>query len=142
MTLKTVGWLLVLLLAWFAGFIGMAFALVAGAGWALGWLAVVWGLYLLAVTLRRVPLRDVAWAAGVGYGFGVIRWLDVPAEAGAGWLRWLVMGADLLCLAFFVLIAPALLAWVASKWMPRPEPELPVEKPASPERLRRWGPRD
>ncbi len=142
MTLKTVGWLLVLLLAWSAGFVGMALALVAGAGWAMGWLAVVWGLYLLAVTLRRVPLRDVAWAAGVGYGFGVIRWLDVPAEAGGGWLPWLVMGADLLCLVFFALIAPALLAWIAGKWMPRPEPELPVEKPARPERLRRWGPKD
>lgn len=142
MTLKTLGWLLILLLAWFAGFAGMAMALIGGAGWALGLLAVVWGLFLLAVTLRRVPLRDIAWAAGVGYGFGVMRWLDVPADAGSGAMRWLVLGADLLCLVFFVLIAPALLAWVAGKWMPPPEPELPVEAPASPERLRRWGPRD
>ncbi|MGJ7552684.1 hypothetical protein ACSFBI_01695 [Variovorax sp. RB3P1] len=142
MTLKTLGWLLVLLLAWFAGFAGMALALIGGAGWALGLLAVVWGLFLLAVTWRRVPLRDIAWAAGVGYGFGVIRWLDVPAEAGSGAMRWMVLGADLLCLVFFVLIAPALLAWIAGKWMPPPEPELPVETPASPERLRRWGPRD
>lgn len=141
MTLKTVGWLLLLLLAWFAGFVGTALALIAGAAWGLGWLAVVWGLYLLAVTLRRVPLRDMAWAAGVGYGFGVIRWLDVPAESGSSALRWLVMGADILCLAFFALIAPALLAWIA-KWMPPPEPELPEEKTASLERLRRWGPRD
>src|SRR3954468_20227165 len=122
MTLKTVCWLLVLLLAWFAGFIGLSLALVAGAGWALGWLAVVWGLYLLAVTLRRLPLQDVAWAAGVGYGFGVIRWLDVPTGAGASWLPWLVMGVDLICLVFFALIAPALLAWIAAQWMPRPEP--------------------
>jgi hypothetical protein len=142
MMLKTLGWLLVLLLAWFAGFAGMGMALIGGAAWALGLLAVVWGLFLLAVTLRRVPLRDIAWAANLGYGFGVMRWLDVPAEAGSGAVRWLAMGASLLCLVFFGLVAPALLAWIASKWMPAPEPELPVEQPASPERLRRWGPRD
>ncbi|MGJ7611456.1 MULTISPECIES: hypothetical protein [unclassified Variovorax] len=142
MTFKTLGWLLALLLAWFAGFAGTAMALTMGAGWALGLLAFVWGLFLLAVTLRRVPLRDIAWAAGVGYGFGVIRWLDVLADAGSGATRWLVLGADLLCLVFFVLIAPAMLAWIAGKWMPTPEPDLPVETPASPERLRQWGPRD
>lgn len=142
MMLKTLGWLLVLLLAWFAGFAGMGMALIGGAAWALGLLAVVWGLFLLAVTLRRVPLRDIAWAANLGYGFGVMRWLDVPAEAGSGAVRWLAMGASLLCLVFFGLVAPALLAWIAGKWMPAPEPELPVEQPASPERLRRWGPRD
>jgi len=142
MTLKTLGWLLVLLLAWFTGFFGMALALLAGAAWAFGWLAVVWGLFLLGVTLRRVPLRDVAWALGVGCGFGVMRWLDVPATDGSGAMQWLLLGADLLCLAFFVLIAPAVLAWIAGKWMPPPEPELPAEKPASPERLRRWGPKD
>ncbi|MEZ2293201.1 hypothetical protein [Variovorax sp. RCC_210] len=140
--LKTLGWLLVLLLAWFAGFAGMGMALIGGAVWALGLLAVVWGLFLLAVTLRRVPLRDIAWAANLGYGFGVMRWLDVPAEAGSGAVRWLAMGASLLCLVFFGLVAPALLAWIAGKWLPVPEPELPVEQPASPERLRRWGPRD
>lgn len=142
MMLKTLGWLLVLLLAWFAGFAGMGMALIGGAAWALGLLAVVWGLFLLAVTLRRVPLRDIAWAANLGYGFGVMRWLGVPAEAGSGAVRWLAMGASLLCLVFFGLVAPALLAWIAGKWMPAPEPELPVEQPASPERLRRWGPRD
>lgn len=142
MMLKTLGWLLVLLLAWFAGFAGLGMALIGGAVWALGLLAAVWGLFLLAVTLRRVPLRDVAWAANLGYGFGVMRWLDVPAEAGSGAARWLAMGASLLCLVFFGLVAPALLAWIAGKWMPAPEPEPPVEQPASPERLRRWGPRD
>jgi hypothetical protein len=142
MMLKTLGWLLLLLLAWFAGFVGLGMALIGGVVWALGLLALVWGLFLLGVTWRRVPLRDVAWAANVGCGFGVMRWLDVPPEAGSGAVRWLVMGADLLCLVCFALVAPALLAWIAGKWMPAPEPELPVEQPPSPERLRRWGPRD
>jgi hypothetical protein len=141
MTFKTLGWLLVLLFAWLAGFIGTAFAMAVGAAWALGLLAAVWGLFLLAVTLRRVPLRDIAWALGVGYGFGVMRWLDVPVEPGAGLASWLVMGTDLLCLLFFALVAPALLAWIAGRWAPPPEPEPPVEKPASPEQLRRWDPR-
>jgi hypothetical protein len=40
MTFKTFGWLLVLLLAWLAGFVATAVALIAGAAWALGcWLA-------------------------------------------------------------------------------------------------------
>lgn len=142
MTLKTLGWLLVLLLAWFAGFVATAVALIAGAGWALGLLAGVWGLFVLAAVLRRVSLRDVAWAAGVGYGFGVIRWLDVPVDAGSGPMRWLLPAADLLCLVFFSLVAPAALGWIAGKLMPPAKPEMPVEKPASPERLRRWNPRD
>jgi hypothetical protein len=142
MMLKTLGWLLVLLLAWFAGFVGLGMALIGGLGWALGLLAAVWGLFLLALTLRRVPLRDIVWAVNLGCGFGVMRWLDVPAEAGSSGVRWLVLGADLLCLVFFALVAPALLAWIAGKWMPAPEPELPVEQPASPERLRRWDARD
>jgi hypothetical protein len=86
---QDLGWLLVLLLAWFAGFVAWAVALIAGAALGAGLLAAVWGLFLLALTLRRVPLRDIAWAVGLGYGFGVMRWLDVPAEAGsslcAGW---------------------------------------------------------
>jgi hypothetical protein len=52
------------------------------------------------------------------------------------------MGADLLCLVFFAWLRRPLLAWIAGRWMPPPEPELPVEQPASPERLRRWDPRD
>lgn len=140
MTFKTLRWLLVLLLAWLAGFVGTALALVAGAAWAIGFLAVVWGLFLLSVALRRVPLRDIAWALGVGYGFGVVRWLDVPVAPGLA--SWLLLGADLLCLLFFALIAPALLALIAGRWAPPPEPELPVERPASPDQLRRWGPRD
>jgi hypothetical protein len=142
MTFKTLGWLLVLLLAFFAGLIGTALALIAGAAWALGLLALVWGLFLLAESLRRIPLRDVAWALGVGYGFGVMHWLDVPAEAGSSLANWLVIGADLLCLVFFALVAPAILGWIAGRWAPPPEPELPVEKAATPEQLRRWGPRD
>ncbi|GER11120.1 hypothetical protein [Variovorax boronicumulans] len=139
MTLKTFGWLLVLLLACLAGFIGTAVAMMAGAAWAFGLLIVVWGLFLLAELLRRVPPRDVAWALGVGYGIGVIRWLDVPVEAGSG-TQWLMLGLDLLVLVFFGLIAPAILGLIAQRWAPRPE--LPVEKPATPEQLRRWGPRD
>lgn len=139
MTLKTFGWLLVLLLACLAGFIGTAVAMMAGAAWAFGLLIVVWGLFLLAELLRRVPLRDVAWALGVGYGIGVIRWLDVPVDAGAG-TQWLMLGLDLLVLVFFGLIAPAILGLIAQRWAPRPE--LPAEKPATPEQLRRWGPRD
>ncbi|MES2251161.1 MAG: hypothetical protein V4645_28080 [Pseudomonadota bacterium] len=139
MTLKTFGWLLVLLLACLAGFIGTAVAMTAGAAWAVGLLVVVWGLFLLAEVLRRVPLRDVAWALGVGYGIGVIRWLDVPVEAGSG-TQWLMLGVDLVVLVFFGLIAPAVLGLIAQRWAPRPE--LPAEKPATPEQLRRWGPKD
>ena len=101
MTLKTFGWLLVLLLACLAGFVGTAAATIAGVVWAVGLLTVVWGLFLLAELLRRVPLRDVAWALGVGYGIGVIRWLDVPVEAGSG-TQWLMLGLDLLVLVFFL----------------------------------------
>ncbi len=113
MTLKTFGWLLVLLLACLVGFIGTAVAMIAGAAWAVGLLVVVWGLLLMAEVLHRVPLRDVAWALGVGYGIGVIRWLDVPVEAGSG-TQWLMLGVDLLVLVFFGLIAPAILGVVAS----------------------------
>lgn len=132
----------VLLMTWFAALVLTPLAFVAGAGWALGWLGVIWGAFLLALTMRWTPLRDLAWSAGVGYAIGVMRWLDVPAEAGAA-LRWTVIGADVLCLLFFVLIAPALLSRIAAMWMPKapePEPALPVEQPARPERLRRWGP--
>lgn len=139
MMLKTFGWLLVLLLACIAGFIGTAVAMIAGAAWAFGLLIVVWGVFLLAEVLRRVPMRDVAWALGVGYGLGVVRWLDVPVEAGSG-TQWLMLGVDLLVLVFFGLIAPAVLGLIAQRRVPRPEP--PTEKPASPEQLRRWGPKD
>ncbi|RIX85160.1 hypothetical protein [Acidovorax cavernicola] len=139
MTLKTFGWLLVLLVAGLAGFLGTAMAMIAGVAWALGLLAVVWGLFLLAEALRRVPLRDLAWALGVGYGVGVIRWLDAPVEAGSG-AQWLMMGADLLVLLFFGWMAPAVLGLIARRWALRPE--VPVEKLASPEQLRRWGPKD
>jgi hypothetical protein len=83
MMLKTLGWLLVLLLAWFAGFVGLGMALIGGLVWALGLLAAGVGAVPAGVTLRRVPLRDIAWAVNVGCGFGVMRWLDVPAEAGS-----------------------------------------------------------
>lgn len=139
MMLKTFGWLLVLLLACIAGFIATAAAMIAGAAWAVGLLVVVWGLFLLAEVLRRVPMRDVAWALGLGYGIGVIRWLDVPVEAGSG-TQWLMLGVDLLVLVFFGLAAPAILGLIAQRWTPRPE--LPTEKPVSPEQLRRWGPKD
>jgi hypothetical protein len=142
MKLKSLGWLLVLLLAWVVFFGIATLAWIAGMAWALGLLGIVWGAFLLAEVKRWVPMRDVAWVAGVAYGVGVIRWFDLPVEGLSFMQRWLMMGADLLCLVFFALVAPALLAWVAQKRRPPAEPDLPVEPPPSPEMLRRWGPRD
>lgn len=142
MKLKSLGWLLVLLLAWFVFFVIATMAWIGGVAWALGLLGVVWGAFLLAELKRWVPLRDVAWVAGVAYGVGVIRWFDLPAEAVSGLQRWLLTGAYLLCLVFFALIAPALLGWIAQRFRPPAEPDLPVEKPPDPEMLRRWSPRD
>ncbi|MDH6165110.1 hypothetical protein M2282_000238 [Variovorax boronicumulans] len=142
MKLKSLGWLLVLLLAGIVFFLMAALAWIAGVGWSLGLLGLVWGIFLLAEVKRWVPLRDVAWVAGVAYGVGMIRWFDLPVEGLSAAQRWLMMGADLLCLVFFALIAPALLAWVAERLRPAAEPDLPVEAPPSPEMLRRWDPRD
>ena len=142
MKLKSLGWLLVLLLAWIVCFVIATLAWIGGVAWSLGLLGIVWGAFLLAELKRWVPLRDVAWVAGVAYGVGVIRWFDLSAEVLSVAQRWLMMGADLLCLVFFALVAPALLAWVAQKLRPPAEPALPVEKPSSPEMLRRWGPRN
>ncbi|SFP43339.1 hypothetical protein [Variovorax sp. 770b2] len=142
MKLKSLGWLLVLLLAWVVFFGIATLAWIAGMAWSLGLLGIVWGAFLLAEVKRWVPMRDVAWVAGVAYGVGVIRWFDLPVEGLSFMQRWLMMGADLLCLAFFALVAPALLAWVAQKLRPPAEPDLAVEPPPSPEMLRRWGPRD
>lgn len=142
MKLKSLGWLLVLLLAGIVFFLAATVAWIAGMAWSLALLGVVWGAFLLAELKRWVPLRDVAWVAGVAYGVGVIRWFDLPVEGLSTMQRWLMMGADLLCLVFFALVAPALLAWVAQKLSPPAEPDLPVESPPSPEMLRRWGPRD
>ena len=142
MKLKSLGWLLVLLLAWIVCFVIATLAWIGGVAWSLGLLGIVWGAFLLAELKRWVPLRDVAWVAGVAYGVGVIRWFDLSAEVLSVAQRWLMMGADLLCLVFFALVAPALLAWVAQKLRPPAEPALPVEKPSSSEMLRRWGPRN
>jgi hypothetical protein len=142
MKLKSLGWLLVLLLAWVVFFGIATLAWIAGMAWSLGLLGIVWSAFLLAEAKRWVPMRDVAWVAGVAYGVGVIRWFDLPVEGLSFMQRWLMMGADLLCLAFFALVAPALLAWVAQKLRPPAEPDLPIEPPPSPEMLRRWGPRD
>ena len=142
MKLKSLGWLLVLLLAGIVFLLIATVAWIAGMVWSLGLLGVVWGAFLLAELKRWVPLRDVAWVAGVAYGVGAIRWFDLPAEVLSGAQRWLLMGADLLCLAFFALVAPALLAWAAQKLRPPAEPDLPVEKPPSPEMLRRWDLKD
>ena len=142
MKLKSLGWLLILLLAWLVAFVATVMAWAGGAAWALALLGVVWGAFFLAESRRWVPVRDMAWAAGAGYGFGVIRWFDMPSEAASGMQRWLLMGACALCLAFFVLIAPALLGWIAERFRPQAEPELPTEKPPSPEMWRRWDPKD
>lgn len=142
MKLKSLGWLLVLLLAGIVFFLAATMARIAGMVWSLGLLGLVWGTFLLAEVKRWVPLRDLAWVAGVAYGVGVIRWFDLPVEGLYFTQRWLMMGADLLCLVFFAFVAPALLAWVAQKLRPAAQPDLPVEQPPSPEMLRRWGPKD
>jgi hypothetical protein len=105
-------------------------------------LCAVWGVFLLAELKRWVSLRDVAWAANVGFGCSVIRWFDVPSETASGLMRLALLGAAALCLIFFALLSPGLLGWIASRLRPPPEPALPVEQPASPEALRRWGPKD
>ena len=142
MKLKSLGWLLVLLLAWIVFFGIATLAWIAGMAWSLGLLGIVWGAFLLAEVKRWVPMRDVAWVAGVAYGVGVIRWFDLPVEGLSFTQRWLMIGAGLLCLVFFALVAPALLAWVAQKLRPPAEPDLPVESPPSPDMLQRWNPRD
>ncbi|RSZ35270.1 MULTISPECIES: hypothetical protein [unclassified Variovorax] len=142
MNFKSIGWLLVLLFTVLAAFLAGAVAWIAGAGWVLGLLGAVWTVFVLADLKRWVPLRDAAWAANVGFGFSVIRWFDLPAETVSGPMRLMLLGAGVLCLVFFALVAPALLGWIAQRLWPPPEPELPVERPASPEALRRWDPKD
>jgi len=146
MKFKGLGWLLLLLLAWFVFFAVATLAWTAGVGWALGVLGVVWGTFLLADVKQWVPLRDLAWAAGVGFGLSVVRWLEVPIDSVSGMARLFVLGGYALCLAFFALVAPALLGLLAQRFRPPAEPEppagLPVEAPASPEMLRRWDPKD
>jgi hypothetical protein len=115
---------------------------IAGLGWVLGLLCCVWGAFLLADLKRWVALRDLAWAANVGFGISVVRWFDVPSETVSGLARLALLSADALCLGFFVLVGPGLLGWTAQKLRPPPEPALPVEQPACAERLRRWGPKD
>lgn len=142
MNFKSIGWLLVLLFAVLAAFLAGAVAWIAGVSWVLGLLGAVWTVFVLADLKRWVPLRDAAWAANVGFGFSVIRWFDLPAETVSGPMRLALLGAGVLCLVFFALVAPALLGWTAQRLRPPPEPELPVERPASPEALRRWDPKD
>lgn len=138
--LGLLGWLIALLLAWFVAFVVTSMVLGEGLAWALGWLAIVWAVFLLAESLRWVPLRDLAWAASVGWGFGLIRWLDPMIDGAAGAWRWLLMAADLLCLAVCVLVAPALLSGLARRLRPPEPPPLPVERPAA--HPRQWGPKD
>ncbi|WP_432725559.1 hypothetical protein [Variovorax sp. W6] len=142
MNFKSVGWLLVLLLAALVSLLAATMAWIAGFGWVLGLLCAVWGVFLLAELKRWIPLRDVAWAANVGFGISVIRWFDLPAEATSGLTRLALLGIAALCLIFFALICPGVLGWIAGRLRPPPKSELPVEQPASPEALRRWGPRD
>ncbi|MFS2207696.1 hypothetical protein [Variovorax sp. Varisp36] len=142
MNLKSVGWVLVLLCAALVFFVAATMSWIAGLGWVLGLLCCVWGVFLLADLKRWVALRDLAWAANVGFGISVVRWFDVPSETVSGLARLALLSADALCLGFFVLVGPGLLGWTAQKLRPPPEPALPVEQPASAERLRRWGPKD
>ena len=142
MNLKSVGWVLVLLCAALVFFVAATMSWIAGLGWVLGLLCCVWGVFLLADLKRWVALRDLAWAANVGFGISVVRWFDVPSETVSGLVRLALLSADALCLGFFVLVGPGLLGWTAQKLRPPPEPGLPVEQPASAERLRRWGPKD
>jgi hypothetical protein len=142
MTFKSLGWVLVLLLVVIAVFVISVLAWTLGLGWAAGLLAIVWGTFVLAEFRRWLPLRDLVWAAGAGYGISVIRWLEVPLDETAVVLRWLVMAGYALCLVLFVWIVPALLALMVQRFRPPAEPELPAEAPASPEMLRRWDPKD
>jgi hypothetical protein len=142
MKLKSLGWVVVLLLAGLAVLVLATMAWMLGLGWAAGLLGIVWGSFLIAEWRRWLPLRDLAWAAGAGYGISVIRWLEVPLDGTGLMLRWLVMAGYALCLVFFVGIAPALLGWIVGRLRPRVPPGLPVEAPARPEMLRRWDPRD
>lgn len=142
MMLKSLGWVMVLLLVGLAVLVLATMAWTLGLGWAAGLLAIVWGTFVLAEWRQWRPLRDLAWAAGAGYGISVIRWLEVPLDETALVLRWLVMAGYALCLVFFVWIVPALLAWAVQRLRPRAAPALPVEAPATPERLRRWGAND
>ncbi|MDM0145533.1 hypothetical protein [Variovorax sp. J2P1-31] len=139
MMLKSLGWVVLLLFAGLAVLVLATLAWMTALGWAAGLLAMVWGSFLLAEWRRWLRLRDLAWAAGAGYGIGVIRWLEVPLDETSLVLRWLVMAGYALCLLCFVWIVPALLGGVVQRLRP---PELPVEKPATPEQLRRWNPRD
>jgi len=142
MNFKSVAWVLALLVAGLAFFLAATVAWIAGWAWVLALLGAVWGVFLLAQLKRWVPLRDVAWAANVGIGISVIRWFDLPAESVSGLARLALFGAGAMCLVFFALIGPGLLGWIAERLRPPPGPELPVEQPASPERLRRWDPKD
>jgi len=81
MNFKGVGWVLVLLVAALVSFLAATLAWIAGFAWVLGLLCLVWGVFLLAEFRRWIPLRDVAWAANVGFGISVVRWFDLPAEA-------------------------------------------------------------
>lgn len=142
MKLKSLGWVVVLLLAGLAVLVLATMAWMLGLGWAAGLLGIVWGAFLLAEWRRWLPLRDLAWAAGAGYGVSVIRWLEVPLDETSVLLRWLVMAGYAVCLLFFVWIAPALLGGIVQRLLPRAAPGLPVEAPATPEMLRRWDPKD
>lgn len=142
MNFKSVAWVLALLVAGLVFFLAATTAWIAGLAWVLALLGAVWGVFLLAHLKRWVPMRDLAWAANVGIGVSVIRWFDLPAGSVSGLARLALFGAGVMCLVFFALIGPGLLGWIAERLRPPPEPELPVEQPASPERLRRWDPKD
>jgi hypothetical protein len=143
MKFKSLGWLLILLFVCLVCFVVATMAWTLGVGWAFGLLGVVWGAFLLADLKGWAPLRDAIWAANAGYGFSVMHWLDLPVDAFSGvLLRLLALAACALGLVLFVAVVPGVLGWIAARFRPPAEPELPTEAPASPGRLRQWGPRD
>lgn len=141
MTLKNVAWLLCLLAAWFVATVFTLMALDSGVAWALGLLALFWGSLWLASRVGWSRLGHLAWVGSVAYGIGVVQWLD-RFDTALGWPRWLLAGTVLLCLALFSWVMPVLVSSDGDRRRPKPVAPLPVETPASPEQLRRWGPKD
>ncbi|WP_447743822.1 hypothetical protein [Variovorax boronicumulans] len=141
MTLRKIAWLLCLLLAWFVANVFTLMALDGGVTWALGLLALFWGSLWLAARVGWSRLGHLAWAGSVAYGIGVVQWLD-RIDTSQGLPRWLLAGTILLSLAAFSWVMPILVSWDGDRRRPKPAEPLPVEKPATPEQLRRWGPKD
>lgn len=111
MTLKTVGWLLVLCAVCFALVVAGVAAWQRGAPWALGLVALVWGVLVLADAAGRTAWRDLAWAANAGCALAAA----MAVDDATGLPRWAMVVAVLLCLCLFPLV-PALLAALLVRW--------------------------